>query len=75
MKLKDTFMSNVEISMYFKKFSFALQTIFSLHNLDADNIFRQLQLANNFFLTKNIGGFLVVDGNMVLELEPFLSCP
>ena len=42
MKLKDTFMSsqNFEISMYFKKFPFALQIIFSLHNLEADNFFQ-----------------------------------
>ena len=38
--------------MYFKKFPFAVQTIFSLHNLEADNFFSQLQLANNFFLKK-----------------------
>ena len=31
--------------MYFKKFPFAFQTIFSLHNLEADN-FLQLQFAN-----------------------------
>ena len=43
---------NVEISVYFKKFSFALQTTFSRHNLKADNFFSQLQLANNFFYRK-----------------------
>ena len=40
--------------MYFKKFPFALQTIFSIHNLEADNFFSQLQLANNFFYKKGI---------------------
>ena len=38
--------------MYFKKFPFALQTIFSLHNLEADNFFSQLQLANKFLYEK-----------------------
>ena len=58
MKLKDTFMSspifcqNFEISVYFKKFSFVLQTIFPFHNLEADNFFSQLQLAIKFFTIK-----------------------
>ena len=50
MKLKDTFMSSpicVKI-LYFKKFPFALQTIFSLHNLEADNFFNQLRLRTIF---------------------------
>ena len=38
--------------MYFKKFPLALQTIFSLHNFEADNFSQQLQLANNFFTKK-----------------------
>ena len=55
MKLKDTFMSspicqNFEISMYSKKFPFALQTIFSIHNLEADNFFQPTRACEQFFL-------------------------
>ena len=58
MKLKDTFMSSpicVKILKYqciLKKVPFALQTIFSIHNLEANNFFSQLQLENNFFYEK-----------------------
>ena len=58
MKLRDTFMSSpicVKILKYqsvLKKFPFALQTIFSVHNLEENNFFHQLQLANNFFTKK-----------------------
>ena len=60
MKLKDTFMSspicvkNFEISMYFKKFPFALQTIFSLHSLEADNFFSANYSLRTIFFTKKV---------------------
>ena len=74
MKLKDTFYvwsnlcQNFEISIYFKKFPFALQTTFSLHDLKTDNFFSQLHLSNNLFtkkvtfLTKNNGPSLTSVG-------------
>ena len=38
--------------MYSKKFPFALQTIFSIHNLDADNFFQPTMACEQFFLQK-----------------------
>ena len=43
---------NFEISMYLKKFPFALQTIFSLHNLEADNLFQPTTACEQFFYKK-----------------------
>ena len=37
----------------FQRIPFALQTIFSLHNIEADNFFSQLQLANIFYKNGN----------------------
>ena len=59
MKLKDTFMSSpicVKILKYQcipKKFPFALQTCFSLHNLEADNFFQPATACNFFYETGN----------------------
>ena len=56
MKLKDTFMVQFVSKFWninvFQKFPFALQTIFLIDNLEADNFFSQLQLVNNFFYEK-----------------------
>ena len=41
-----------EISMYFTKFPFALQTIFPLHSLEADNSFQPATVCDEFFLRK-----------------------
>ena len=38
--------------MYSKKFPFALQTIFSLHNLEADNLFQPTTACEQFFYKK-----------------------
>ena len=60
MKLKDTCMSspilcqNFKMSMHFKKFPFALQTIFSLNNLEADNFFQPTTACEQFFFTKKV---------------------
>ena len=56
MKLKDTFMSS-PICVKSLKYqcipkNFPLLTIFSIHNLEADNFFSQRQFANNFFMEK-----------------------
>ena len=58
MKLKDTFMSSpicVEILKYqyiSKKVPFALQTISSLHNLEADNFNQPTTACEQFFTEK-----------------------
>ena len=58
MKLKDTFMSSpicVKILKYQcipKNFPLLCRQFFSVHNLEADNFFSQLQLANIFFYEK-----------------------
>ena len=58
MKLKDTFMSSpicVKILKHQclpKNFLLLCRQFFSIHNLEVDNFFRQLQLANNFFYKK-----------------------
>ena len=57
MKLKDTFMSGpicVKILTYINVFEkISLHNFpFSLHNLEADNFFSQLQLANSFLNEK-----------------------
>ena len=38
--------------MYFKKFLFALQTIFSIHNLQAGNFFQPTTACEQFFYEK-----------------------
>ena len=38
--------------MYSKKFPFALQTIFSIHNLEADNFFQLATACEQFFYEK-----------------------
>ena len=38
--------------MYSKKFPFALQTIFSIHNLGADNFFQPTTACEQFFYKK-----------------------
>ena len=38
--------------MYFKKFPFALQTIFSLHNFEEDNFFQPNTACEQFFTKK-----------------------
>ena len=67
------------MSMYSKKFPFALQTIFSIHNLEADIFFSQLQLANNFLYEKgnpqiknngpSLTENLIFDGTSGMKLE------
>ena len=58
MKLKDTFMSSpicVKILKYQcipKNFPLLCRQLFSIHNLETDNFFSQLQLANNLFYEK-----------------------
>ena len=61
MKLKEhlcpvQFLSNFcqifEISMYSKKFPFVLETIFSIHNLQADNFFQPTTDCEQFFYEK-----------------------
>ena len=58
MKLKDTFMSSpicVKILKYQcipKNFLLLCRQSFSIHNLEEDNFFSQLQLVNNFFYEK-----------------------
>ena len=58
MKLKDTYMSSpicVKILKYQcipKNVILLCRQFFSIHNLEADNFFSQLQLANNFFYEK-----------------------
>ena len=59
MKLKGTFMSGpicVKILKYqywySKKFPFALQTIFSIHNLEADDFFQPTTACEQFFYEK-----------------------
>ena len=58
MKLKDTFKSDpicVKILKYQcipKKFPFALQTIFSIHNLEADNFFQPTTACEQLFYEK-----------------------
>ena len=57
MKLRDTLClvqlcQNLEISMFSKKIPFALQTIFSIHNLEADNFFQPTTACEQFFLRK-----------------------
>ena len=58
MKLKDTLMSSptcVKVLKYQcipKKFPFALQTIFSIHNLEANNFFQPTTACKQFFLRK-----------------------
>ena len=47
MKLKDTFMSTAVVQ-------FALQTIFSIHNLEADNFFQPTTACEQFFLQKRV---------------------
>ena len=38
--------------MYFKQFPFALQIIFSLDNLEADNFFQPTTASEQFFMKK-----------------------
>ena len=55
MKLKDTFMSSpicLKISMYSKQFPFASQITFSVHNLEADNVFQATTACEQFFYEK-----------------------
>ena len=58
MKLKDTFMSSLiwvkilKYQYFFKKFPFALQTILSLHNLEADNFFLPTTACEQLLLQK-----------------------
>ena len=58
MKLKDTFMSSpicVKILKYQcipKNFPFALQTIFLIDNLEADNFFQPTTACEQFFYEK-----------------------
>ena len=40
--------------MYSKKFPFALQTIFSIHNLGADNFFQPTTACEQFFFKKKV---------------------
>ena len=40
--------------MYSKKFPFALQTIFSIHNLEVDNFFQPTTACKQFFLQKKV---------------------
>ena len=40
--------------MYFKKFPFALQTIFSLHNLEADKFFQPNTVRKQFFFYEKV---------------------
>ena len=40
--------------MYFKNFPFALQAIFSLQNLEADNFFQPTTACEQFFFTKKV---------------------
>ena len=73
MKLKDTFMSSpicvkiFEISMYLKKFPFALQTIFSLHNLEPDNFFQPTTVCEQFFCEE--GNLLTKNNGLSLSLQ------
>ena len=46
------FCQNFDISMYFKKFPLALQTIFSLHNFEADNFFQPTTVCEQYFYEK-----------------------
>ena len=58
MKLTDTFMSSpicvksLKYQCIQKNFLLLWRQFFSIHNLEADNFFSQLQLANNFFKKK-----------------------
>ena len=52
MKLKDTFMSNPICVKNFEIFTFGLQTIFSIHNLEADKFFQPTTACEQFFLQK-----------------------
>ena len=40
--------------MYSKKFPFALQTIFLIDNLEADNFFQATTACEQFFFTKKV---------------------
>ena len=46
------FVSNISNISVFHKISLCFADNFSIHNLEADNFFSQLQLANNFFYEK-----------------------
>ena len=57
MKLKDTFVSNPICVKFwninvFQKIPFALQTIFSIHNLEADNFFSANYSLQTIFIKK-----------------------
>ena len=58
MKLKDTFMSSpicvksLKFQCILKNFPLLCRQFFSPRNLEADDFFTQLQLANNFFTKK-----------------------